>query len=207
MCEPSEGRPYGVQTLKAFILLLFSTALTVKTWGLPVSALVPISGSVDFLSVDTPLPGKVRYHSPAQAAWFSAVCPGLGQMYNKKWWKLPIVYGALGGAIYFLLYSQNEYVKARDSYRALVLPQPNPYQVHPDYQGYGPYEIKSFRDYFRQNRDYAILATAGVYVLQILDATVDAHLRTFDVSDKLSLRLTPGFHTQGLGFSVVLGWR
>ncbi|MCS6982318.1 MAG: DUF5683 domain-containing protein [Flavobacteriales bacterium] len=189
-----------------FTLLLLFTTLA-QVWGSSVRNWVLGNGPAAYLSADTPLPAKVRYHSPVKAAWFSAVCPGLGQMYNKKWWKLPIVYGALGGALYFLLYSQNEYVKARDSYRALVLPQPNPYQVHPDYQGYGPYEIKSFRDYFRQNRDYAILASAGVYVLQILDATVDAHLLTFDVSDKLSLRLIPNFRIQGFGFSAVLDWR
>lgn len=145
------------------------------------------------------------YHSPVKATWMSAACPGLGQMYNKKWWKLPIVYGALGAAVYFVYFSQAEYVKARDSYRALVLPQPHSFQVHPDYAGYDAFQIKSYRDYYRQNRDYAIVATAALYALQILDATVDAHLKNFDVSDKLTLSLRPGVVPTTL-FSLRMSW-
>lgn len=152
----------------------------------------PLVNKTKQRSVSDTLPQRAtRYHSPVKASWMSAALPGLGQAYNRKWWKLPIVYGALGAAGYFLFYSQNEYVKARDSYRALVLPQPNPYQVHPDYAAYDAFAIKSFRDYYRQNRDYGIIAVAAVYALQILDATVDAHLMTFDVSDRLSLSIAP----------------
>jgi len=145
---------------------------------------------------------KSHYHSPVKAAWFSAILPGLGQVYNKKWWKLPIVYGSMGSAFFFLIHSQIEYVDARDTYRALTLPQPNPYVISAKYSGYDPFQVKSFRDYYRQNRDYAILATVGVYILQILDATVDAHLKNFDVSDKLSLHIRPSYHTSP-GISLV----
>lgn len=153
---------------------------------------------------DTLPAGLPRYHSPVKASWMSAALPGLGQIYNRKWWKLPIVYGALGAAGYFLIYSQSEYIKARDSYRALMLPQPNPYQVHPDYEDYDAFAIKSFRDYYRQNRDYGIVAVAAVYALQILDATVDAHLMTFDVSDRLTLRIAPSPQPFAASLSLLL---
>lgn len=188
--------PVGLRKKGAFLfpfvffsLIGFTQAQMIKDQSAPGKKKERLSGS-DTLGAQVP-----RYHSPVKASWMSAALPGLGQAYNRKWWKLPIVYGALGAAGYFLFYSHNEYVKARDSYRALVLPQPNPYQVHPDYAAYDAFAIKSFRDYYRQNRDYGFVAVAAVYALQILDATVDAHLMTFDVSDRLSFRISPSAGT------------
>ena len=132
-----------------------------------------------------------RYHSPRKATWMSAVLPSLGQFYNKRYWKPPIIYAGLGVAIYFLVDNQLKFITARNSYRARVgVPG---FTVNPKYQTYDADQIMSDRDYYRTNRDYSIIAVAAVYALNIIDAAVDAHLRTFDVGDDLSMKVRPSF--------------
>jgi hypothetical protein len=140
-----------------------------------------------------------RYYSPTRALWMSAVVPGLGQIYTRRYWKLPIVYAGLGVAAYFVVSNQLNYVVARDSYRATQGVEGYT-SIDPEYQAYSPSQIKSFRDFYRRNRDFSIVALAAVYALNIIDATVDAHLRSFDVSDNLALKLRPG-----TGFSLAQG--
>lgn len=126
---------------------------------------------------------------PVKATWMAVGLPGLGQIYNRRYWKLPLVYGAFAGASYFLASNQIRFARARDSYRASI--GLSGYTMHPDYANYQSQQIATDRDYYRRNRDIAIGVMAGVYLLQIVDAVVDAHLSTFDVSDDLSYRLRP----------------
>lgn len=132
-----------------------------------------------------------RYHSPVKATWMSAALPSLGQFYNKRYWKPPIIYAGLGVAIYFLIDNQLKFVIARNSYRARVGVQG--FTVHQKYASYSAEQILSDRDFYRTNRDYSIIAVAGIYALNIIDAAVDAHLRTFDVGDDLSMKIRPSF--------------
>src|SRR5690606_7057565 len=130
-------------------------------------------------------------------ATYLAFCPGLGQIYNRKYWKLPIVYGALGGGAYFLGVNQRNITIARHSLRArLVVPG---YNLHPKYQNASKDQIEADALYYRRNRDIGAVIIAGVYLLQIVDAVVDAHLSTFDVSKNLSYQFRPSFSDQGLG--------
>jgi len=132
-----------------------------------------------------------RYHSPVKATWMSAALPSLGQFYNKRYWKPPIIYAGLGVAIYFLIDNQLKFVIARNSYRAREgVPG---FTVHQKYASYSADQILSDRDFYRTNRDYSIIAVAGIYALNIIDAAVDAHLRTFDVGDDLSMKIRPSF--------------
>lgn len=157
---------------------------TVKTGNMVVSA--------DTVAAKGPKPKKIRNvppRDPVKATWMAVGLPGLGQIYNRRYWKLPIVYGAFAGASYFLATNQINFARARNSYRAKI-PLPG-YTVHPDYANYSKEQIATDRDYYRRNRDIAIGVMAGVYLLQIVDAVVDAHLSTFDVSDDLSFQVRP----------------
>jgi hypothetical protein len=131
-------------------------------------------------------------HSPTKAALLSAVFPGAGQIYNKKFWKLPFVYGglfALGRTAYefndiFVKYSQ-----------AIVAQNDNdPFTNVSDPNLVGNLDgLKRIRDQARRNRDYFVILAVLYYGITVVDATVDAHFKDFDVSPNLSLRLRPSF--------------
>lgn len=133
-------------------------------------------------------------------ATYMAICPGLGQIYNRKYWKLPIVYGGLAGAGYFMGVNQRNLSIARQSYRARIgLPG---YNLHPKYNLASKEQIEADALYFRRNRDIGAVIIAGVYLLQMVDAVVDAHLSTFDVSDDLSYRIKPSVSQHGIGVKL-----
>ncbi len=127
------------------------------------------------------------HYSPKTAAWRAAVCPGLGQIYMKKYWKLPIVYAAMGAVLYFVidngkkLKQFNGYI--RNSYNNVPNPEP--------YSDYDAEELASFRDTYRKNVQLASFGTIFVWGLSIVDAVVDAHLHSFDISDNLSIKVKP----------------
>lgn len=123
---------------------------------------------------------------PWKAAVMSACLPGLGQMYNGKWWKVPIVWGGLGTIGYFMIDSHINYIDFRDAYRNRVNGIATPYDgIYTD-QG-----LIAQRDVYRRNRDLLIIIGSVVWVLNIVDATVDAHLSSFDVSKDLSMKIRP----------------
>ena len=135
-------------------------------------------------------------HSPKKAGWMSAALPGLGQGYNKKYWKIPIIYAAFGTITYFLIKNQREYERYRDSYIARIDGNPNTVDEFPLLSTDA---IRIYKNIYWKNRDLSILLLAGVYTLNILDAVVDAHFYTYDISDDLSLQITP-IVSPGLNF-------
>lgn len=142
---------------------------------------------------------KVKFTIPRDPvkATYMAICPGLGQIYNGKYWKLPIVYGGLAGGAYFMGVNQNNLMIARKSFRARIgIPG---YTLHSKYTNASKEQIEADATYFRRNRDIGVVIIAGVYVLQMVDAVVDAHLSTFDVSKNLSYHFRPSFSEHGMG--------
>ena len=137
---------------------------------------------------------------PIRAMWLGLVLPGAGQLYNRKYWKLPIVYGGFLGCVYALTwngqmlsdYSQ-AYLDITDSdpltksYEKMLPPNYSIEGKEARFQGI----FKSKKDTFRRFRDLSIFAFAGVYLLSVIDAYVDAELSTFDISHDLSLHLQP----------------
>lgn len=120
---------------------------------------------------------------PTKAAFYSAILPGLGQAYNKKYWKIPIVYGAIGTSLYFYITNNNKYHSYRDAYKRRLLGfNDDQYQYLDDSR------LIAAQRFYQRNRDLSLLVTLGFYVLNIVDANVDAHLIQFNVSDKLSLQ-------------------
>ena len=144
----------------------------------------------------------IRLTRPGKAALLAALLPGAGQVYNRRYWKLPLVYGALGGVIYGEYFYQKGYREFADAYNNITERNNNP-QTGVAYQigdaELGP-RARLVRDvnglstrivFFRGNRDIFYLYIGLAYSLQIVDALVDAHLRDFDVSDDLTLHWEP----------------
>jgi len=128
----------------------------------------------------------LKKHSPHKATMYSAVIPGLGQAYNKKYWKIPIIYGAAGTFIYYFNHNNAEYNKYKNAYYDMENGIIDHYEVY-----YSSKIVKSIKDNYRRNRDYNIIGLSAIYILNVIDATVDAHLFDYNVSDDLSFRLEP----------------
>ena len=153
---------------------------------------------------------KKRIWVPRKATIRSAILPGLGQIYNLKYWKLPLVYGALGTTAVVFRYNVSEYNKIRFAYNVLVNKQTALYSKvdttliifvrNGDLQA-----LRVYRNEFRKNIDYSVLVFLLFWALNVVDATVDAHLKGFDVSSDLSFRLKPSFNSGGPGVSPGLG--
>ncbi|WP_034059645.1 DUF5683 domain-containing protein [Lacinutrix jangbogonensis] len=121
---------------------------------------------------------------PSKAAFFSAVLPGLGQAYNKKYWKIPIVYAALGTSVYFYIDNNKQYNRVRDAYkRRLAGFKDDEFQDRLTDDG-----LREAQKSFRRNKELSLLITVGLYALNIVDANVDAHLLQYNVDDNLSFK-------------------
>ncbi|WP_055437482.1 DUF5683 domain-containing protein [Lacinutrix algicola] len=121
---------------------------------------------------------------PAKAAFYSAVLPGLGQAYNKKYWKIPIVYAALGTGIYFYIDNNKQYNRVRDAYkRRLAGFEDDEFQDRLTDDG-----LIEAQKTLKSNKELSLLVTIGLYALNIIDANVDAHLLQYNVDENLSLK-------------------
>lgn len=151
-----------------------------------------------------------NYPNPRAAALFSAILPGAGQAYNRKWWKVPIAWGALGTIGYFTFDTQNTYRELRDNYKLLVDDDPNTNPTESPYNTFDATRTKNYRDTFRGYTEKWYLALGVTYLLIVTDAFVDAHLYKFDVSDDLSLQFKPSLETSngapvfGMGIALSL---
>lgn len=157
--------------------------------------------------------GKViKKFNPRIATVRSAIIPGWGQLYNKKYWKLPLVYGALGTTAGIYFYNIKTYKKLRLAFQYISdTDRTNDILIDPRFSNLSPGAIKSYRNSFRQNIDYAVLFFILFWGLNVVDATVDAHLKAFDVSDDLSLQIKPGYspiaNTTGISLVLNIGKR
>jgi hypothetical protein len=141
---------------------------------------------------------KINPLGPSRAGFLSAIFPGMGQAYNKKYWKMPIVYGALGTGIY--LYSSNNklYNQFRDEYKSRLAGNPSTNLTQ-----FSDNTLIVGQRVYRRNRDLSLLFCIGLYALNIVDANVDAHLKQFNVNDNLSL--SPALITNPIDFKQNAG--
>ena len=146
--------------------------------------LTPVSGTAQNKGVDT----LYMDHSPKKANLW-AIIPGGGQVYNKKYWKLPIVYAGFGVIGYFAITNRTEYLKYHDAY--ICSATMGEQCEDPLAKKYSTDDLKSIRDYYRRNTELSFIAGAAWYILQMLDAVVDAHLYYWNVSENLSLKVEP----------------
>ncbi|QIA09766.1 DUF5683 domain-containing protein [Draconibacterium halophilum] len=160
-------------------------------------------------------------HSPKKATIYSAVLPGLGQAYNKKYWKIPLIYAGFGTIGYFIHWNNNNYKIMRQAYADLT-DGPGPYGAEDPTNSYMKLEATQINDlnnptvynnfktgldkqqsYYRRNRDLLFISIIGFYGLNIIDASVDAHLYDFDISEDLTLNWQPTIQYQS--FQYVYG--
>ena len=143
--------------------------------------------SNDTIKKDSVKPAKPqKYHSPKKAAMYSMILPGSGQVYNKKYWKVPFIYAAAAGLTYSLQWNQSHYIKYRNAYRDRLNGV-----LDPTYVLYSDNDLNNDFTYFRRYRDLTVIGFAALYILNVIDASVDAHLFHFDVSDDLSFNIQP----------------
>lgn len=128
----------------------------------------------------------INPNAPAKAAFYSALLPGLGQAYNKKYWKIPIVYAGLGISVYAYTFNQREYHKFRDEYKRRLAGTNDP--EHPIYGGLDDDRLIRAQKFHQKNRDLSALITGAIYILNIVDANIDGHLMQFNVNDNLSIK-------------------
>ena len=128
-------------------------------------------------------------HSPKRAATYSALLPGLGQAYNRKYWKMPIIYAGFAGLGYAVYFTNDNYQEFRKAY-GVRLDTDSLNDTHPLYSNS---DLKITRDYWHRNRDLSVVGCLALYALQVIDAAVDGHLYKFDdrINDKLSIQLEP----------------
>jgi hypothetical protein len=180
------------------------------------------------IQVTAPVSKEVR--SPKKASIYAALFPGLGQVYNKKYWKLPIVYGGYAGLIYVLGWNNSNYKDFFQGYRIAaqytsaanmkpderkfldnLIKNPSISLDNPSTFTYISAQLKSGKDFFRRNRDLTIIGIAALHVLSIIDASVDANLFDFDISDDLSMRIEPipvnmGHDNIVMGFNLAINF-
>ena len=157
----------------------------------------------------------VKAHSPRKAALRSAILPGWGQIYNKKYWKLPIVYGALGTCTGIFLYNLSNYRDTKFAYkvkynmRVFKTDTALFTSIKKRLQPLSEESLRFYRNQFRRDIDYSGLFFLLLWGLNVVDATIDAHLKSFDVSPDLSLQLKPGYsdfaRTNGLSIVLKIG--
>lgn len=141
----------------------------------------------DSLSAEKP---NQQIHSPRKATLLSLAVPGLGQAYNKKYWKIPLAYAAIGVPLFIAIDQQSKFNDFKDALTDRLDDDPN--TVDNQYQGsLSDQNLRSLIDFHRQNRDLFFILTGLGYALNVVDATVDAHFYDFDVSDDLSASLKP----------------
>jgi hypothetical protein len=173
---------------------LLSFALSISAQVRPVRE-TPASDTVELKSYAT------RY-DPRKALMYAAILPGLGQVYNKKYWKLPLVYGGFAGFGYGL----NFYHKGYKKYRGELFDVIETGSLKSS-SGFTKDQLRTIVDRYRRERDFFIILVAGMYILQMVDAHVDAHLKEFDLNPNLHVRLQPTMETDMLtgrstGFSI-----
>ncbi len=141
----------------------------------------------------TSLPKK---HSAKKASIYSAVLPGLGQAYNHKYWKIPIIYAGFGAFAYFLYTNYGEYDKFHEAYLWKVSGDTIPIDNEYIYKYETAEQLKNGTDYYRRNFELTCILTGVWYVLNIIDASVDAHLMDYDINEDLSVQVQPGMVRQ-----------
>jgi len=194
----------NIKTLLLFVVVCFVVLIS----GQKVQA-----QEIESDSIYTPV--KVKEHSPHKATVYSALLPGLGQIYNKKYWKLPILYAGIGATLYAIVWNTDQYNIYKDAYVDFSNFQDYKYQTEggdipeptskryeelvttdfsttdASYDAWFKTKLQNGKDSYKHDRDLSYIILLGVYVLNIIDATVDAHFTNFSINDDLTMTVQP----------------
>ncbi len=170
-------------------IFLLSSLCTAQQNGIPKDSI--ISNTIDNAKNDSLKTKHQVSHYPKKAALYSAILPGFGQCYNKKYWKIPIIYALVGTTGYLMSYNNIKFQSYRSALRLRYDDDITNDNI--ELAEYTDNDLLVQMDSYHKKRDLFALIGVGVYVLNIVDATVDANLFFFNVSDDLSLHVTPLF--------------
>ena len=182
---------------KKLYICLIITALTVF------NSYAQKAGEVKIKDTIAPSIDEFNMLSPAKAAFYSAVLPGLGQAYNKKYWKIPIVYGALGSGIYFYQSNNTNFNRARTAFKLRINEKPDEFDGLNGNIFLSKDALISAQKSYKKDRDLSLLVTIGLYVLQIVEASVNAHLLQHNVDSNLSV--SPSIIRNDLNNKAIVG--
>lgn len=177
-------------------------ASTYKIVSLFILCLLVLNSSIaqDNIKDATAITKASQYHNPKKAALMSACLPGLGQIYNKKWWKVPIVYAGIGGIGYGIYNNYTNYIDYLDAYKIATgdfpegeTPSATATQLA---QNYSESSLQTYKESYRRDFEFYCILMVAWYGLNIIDAVVDAHLFDYDISDDLSLSVSPYINTE-----------
>jgi len=138
--------------------------------------------------------------NPKKAGLYSAILPGSGQLYNRQYWKMPIIYAGFGVAAYFIKFNYDNYTKYHNAYLGRI----NNANPTDPFVNYTQDQLKILSDDYEHYLDLTILYTAIGYIGQVLDAVTYAYLRNFDISRNLSMKIRPVMNPQGPGIGLVI---
>ncbi len=160
----------------------------------------------DSLKSDT-----LKKHSPRLATLMSTFVPGSGQIYNKKYWKAPVIYIGLGALGYMVHKNNANYKQFKNAYITMYNDTASPQSYQMDGMEFTLNGLEAGKNYYRRYRDLFVIFTAGLYIMNIIDANVDANLYDFDISDDLSLRIEPtpifiGMNKTTMGIKIGLNF-
>jgi hypothetical protein len=188
---PESGNLY-YEGFNKFKVIVFLASLCVLFSGKVLHAQnIPIDDSVITRKTIDPATLDSAYHNPKKAAIMSAIVPGLGQIYNKKYWKVPIIYAGFITMGYFIQWNSKNYKIWRQAY----IDYDSSYYKPPASFPLDKEQVSLGKDHYRRQMELSIIITAGFYILQIIDATVDGYLFNWSVGEDLSLRLEPSINT------------
>lgn len=143
-----------------------------------------------------------RFHPiPKKAALYSAIIPGSGQLYNRQYWKIPVIYAGMGACAYFLIDNSTNYRR----YRTAFVNRSNPLAQQTELNR-SAQDLVTLRDFYKKNLDLTVLLTVVGYTLQSLDALTFAHLNNFDISKDISMQVSPVLIPGGVGLGLVVNW-
>lgn len=179
--------------MQAKLLALF---LWLILGGLPLTAQSP----QDSAAVSSPAPRSRFQPRPTTAAYLSII-PGGGQIYNRRYWKTPIVYGVLGGLVYLTEFNRKEYIRYRSAYESALAGKPHEFSS----LNLPSSVLRNARDFTRKSMEEAYIFLSLAYFVQIAEAYVDAHLQDFDISDDLSFRVEPAMIPSAAGSFAGIG--
>jgi hypothetical protein len=178
-------------------LFIFLSINRLLTWGLLLICLSVFSAFAQTDSLQVRVKGKIDtlqskpFHSPGKAALYAAVMPSAGQAYNRKYWKIPLVFGGIVGFGYAMYFNNNRHLDFKGLYDIKqAIAQGNQTLIDPEPRR-SLENTRLNRDYFKRNRDFTVILSILFYGLTIVDASVDAHLKNFDLSEDLKASIVP----------------
>ena len=184
--------------------------LIVSLFTLNIQAQDNLKALADTLGVEIPYINSISTVSkvdPKKAAMFAAILPGLGKVYNKQHWKIPIVYGGFIMFGHYINHNNNLYHTFRNAYISETDNDPNTINPYPQF---AESSLQRNAEQFRRNRDFVMILMSIYYLVNIVETHVSAHLREFDVNDELAIKIRPSsfsasqFSSQSLGLSIII---